>query len=450
MTTSASSLKLNLDDWEKEATKKLSETALVPGTLDYFASGACDEVTLQRNIDSFQEVSLVPRVLIDVSNSSITSSILGFQSAFPFGIAPTAFQRLVDTDGELNTSRAAAKLHVPYCVSSFATSSLEDIASAGGPTGIRLMQLYAMENRKVTQNIIERAEKNGYKAIVLTVDRPVLGRRESNLRSKFDVPWDLHRDPNRLNGIDLNISSGAAATSSRGVSAGASALYAAVSSSLNWDDVQWIKTITTLPIILKGIVSAEDARLAVKAGVAAIWISNHGGRQLDCSVSGLDVLPMITCAIRDEEERLDRNSLSFFYKNNSLRKRRIEIYVDGGIRRGTDVIKALALGADFVFIGRPIIWGLTVSGEEGVKQVLTTLAEETLNAMQLLGVTNVSQIERDHVVQKGIRYFEHHHHHHHHRKYWKDRNGKRFFEVSTSLLLGVALGFILSTRYKLY
>lgn len=435
---------LSLSDWEKEAAKKLSISAPVAGTLEYFASGACDEVTLHRNLECFKEVSLVPRVLVDVSKTSLASQILGFNSAFPFGIAPTAFQRLVDPDGEINTARAGAAINVPYCVSSFATSSLEDIAIAGGKNGIRLMQLYAMENRNVTRNIIERAEKSGYKAIVLTVDRPVLGRRESNMRTKFDVPWELHRDPNHLNGDNVVSSSSASASASG--SAGASALYAAISSELTWDDVKWIQSITSLPVILKGIVSVEDARLAVQAGVAAVWVSNHGGRQLDCSVSGLDALPTVASAVREEEERL--LSYSFFTRRSS--PRRIEIYVDGGVRRGTDVVKALALGADFVFIGRPVIWGLAVSGEEGVKTVLQTLAEETLNAMQLCGSTSVSQINRELVVPRGIRYRSYHHHQYNNRREpWKGRGGRqRWFEIGIALLLGVSLGSVLALRLK--
>jgi len=436
---------LSLSDWEREAAKKLSISAPVAGTLEYFASGACDEVTLHRNLECFKEVSLVPRVLVDVSKTSLASQILGFNSAFPFGIAPTAFQRLVDPDGEINTARASAAINVPYCVSSFATSSLEDIAIAGGQNGIRLMQLYAMENRNVTRNIIERAEKSGYKAIVLTVDRPVLGRRESNMRTKFDVPWELHRDPNHLNGENVisssdDSSSGASASASG--SAGASALYAAISSELTWDDVKWIQSITSLPVILKGIVSVEDARLAVQAGVAAVWVSNHGGRQLDCSISGLDALPMVASAVREEEER----SFSFFTRKSS--PRRIEIYVDGGVRRGTDVVKALALGADFVFIGRPVIWGLAVSGEEGVKKVLQTLAEETLNAMQLCGSTTVSQINRELVVPRGIRY-RNYHQYNNRKEPWKGRGGsRRWFEIGIAFLLGVSLGSVLALRIK--
>jgi len=438
---------ISLNDWEKAAVSKLSVSSPVPGTLEYFASGACDEITLRRNIECFKEVSLVPRVLVDVSQVSLSSKILGFPCSYPFGIAPTAFQRLVNPEGELNTARASAAVNTPYCVSSFATNSLEDIAFAGGPSGIRLMQLYAMENRNVTQNIIERAEKSGYKAIVLTVDRPVLGRRESNMRTKFDVPWELHRDPNHLNGIDSAVpsSTGASASTSGPGSAGASALYAAVSSSLNWKDVEWIKSITSLPIILKGIVSIDDARLAVQAGVAAVWISNHGGRQLDCSVSGIDALPLVSNAVREEEERL--RSLSLLTGKHY--PQRVEIYVDGGIRRGTDVVKALALGADFVFLGRPVIWGLAVNGEDGVKAVLQTLADETLNAMQLCGVTTINQINRELCVPKGILYHHHHHLDRNRRQAWRARVGnRRWLETGVTFLLGVSLGALLSLKYK--
>lgn len=232
-----------------------------------------------------------------------------------------------------------------------------------------------MTDRSVTQKFVERAERAGFAAIVLTVDRPVLGKRESADRHGFDNRPAIAKDPNGL------------------APAGGGALYnARISASLTWADVAWLRSVTSLPIVLKGILSPADAAIAVHAGAAAVWVSNHGGRQLDGVVSTLDVLPACVAAVRAAEA--DASTLT-------ARARRVEVWVDGGVRRGTDVIKAIALGADFVFVGRPPLWGLAVGGAAGAQRVLELLGEEVRAGLALLGAPSVQEVARAHVVRTG-------------------------------------------------
>jgi isopentenyl diphosphate isomerase/L-lactate dehydrogenase-like FMN-dependent dehydrogenase len=393
---------VSIADWERAATAALTAASASrpsqtpPGTLEYYNSGAGGETTLARNARVWSDdFLLLPRCLVDVRAASPRWQLLGREVSAPFGIAPTAFQRLAHADGELATSRAAAAEGVAYCVSSFATTSLEDVAAAAGPPApgaappVRLMQLYAMDNRAVTRAIVERAARTrAFAAICLTVDRPVLGRREANARTKFDIPWELHRDPNDLQGASLRAGAADAGGAEGGAGAGGgggggkSSLYATVSASLTWADVAWLRSITALPIVVKGVLAPEDAAAAVRAGCAAVWVSNHGGRQLDACATGADALPAVAAAVRAAEAG-----------------RRVEVWVDGGVRRGTDVVTALALGADFVFVGRPVVWGLAAAGEEGVRRVLRTLRDETVNAMQLLGAASVADIGPQHLLR---------------------------------------------------
>ena len=388
---------VSCDDYEAAAAKVLASAA--PGTLTYFSSGAGDEITLERNRLCFRDWALLPRVLIDVSSVSTSTTILGRVVSQPFGIAPSAFQRLLHPDGELGMARAAIACNIPHCLSSSATTSLEDVAAEARGRGLRFMQvnfqhhfrvlflspfssllcelflqIYTHVNRSVTKLLVERAESCGYAAIVITVDRPVLGKRDNVARSGFTISWSSHGDPNRL-----------------GNASNASALYDdTITASLTWDDVAWFKSITKLPIVLKGIMSPVDAARAAHAGAAAVWISNHGGRQLDSAVTALDVLPACVAAVREVEAA-----------RSDIGSKRVEVWVDGGFRRGTDVIVALALGADFVFLGRPPLWGLTVGGEAGVKALLSGLGDEVRTAMQLLGTVAVKEISSDFVVRRG-------------------------------------------------
>ena len=368
---------VSLGDWEIAAAPLLRLTSPGgAGALGYIASGAADEETLHRNVSHWRRKLLVPRVLAgDVSCASTSTKMLGFPVAAPIGVAPTAYHRLVHGEAELATARGASAAGMPYCVSSFASESLEAVAAASAG-GLLLMQLYAMSDRAATQQLVERAAATGaYKAIVLTVDRPVLGRRDVVAHSGFDVPWAMHGDPNGL-------ASGASG-------GGHSAFHADVSQALSWEDVAWLRGLSRLPVVLKGILAPSDASRAVLAGAAAVWVSNHGGRQLDSTLAALDALPAVAAAVRTAEAAA------------GLPLRSVGVWVDGGARRGTDVAKALALGADFVWVGRPPVWGLAVDGERGVSAVLRALADELRTAMQLLGVTAVADIGPQHVVDEA-------------------------------------------------
>lgn len=241
-------------------------------------------------------------------------------------------------------------------------------------------QIYVLVDRAVTRRVIERAERSGFAAIVLTVDRPVLGQRDAVARAGFSISWADHGDPNRL-----------------GQASSASALHDdSITAALTWADVAWFRSITRLPIVLKGILAPADAALAVRAGAAAVWVSNHGGRQLDGVSAGVDVLPACVAAVRAAEAASATASAG-----PGAPRRRVEVWVDGGFRRGTDVVKALALGADFVFLGRPPLWGLAVGGEAGARDLLTAMGSEVRTAMQLLGAVDVRGITRAHVVRRG-------------------------------------------------
>ena len=371
-------------DFESAAKElqNLAHSADRRGALANIASGACDGSTLSRNREAFREWALVPRVLVDVSSVCTSTTILGHTVAQPFGVAPTAYQLLVHDDGESGMARASATCRIPYCMSSSATTALEDVAVAAG-SGLRFMQVYAMVDKTVTQRLVVRAERAGFSAFVLTVDRPVLGKREAADRWGFDNRSAIAKDPNRL----------AQAGSGAG---GPPALYnASISAALTWADVAWLRSITRLPVVLKGILSPADAALAVQAGAAAVWVSNHGGRQLDGAIASLDALPACVAAVRAAESVLPPTP------GPGFPRRRVEVWVDGGVRRGTDVLKALALGADFVFLGRPPLWGLAVGGEAGVRRLLELLAAEVRTGMQLLGVVRVEDITGAHIARRG-------------------------------------------------
>lgn len=359
---------------------RTSTSASRRGALANISGGACDGETLARNLAAFRDWVLVPRSLVDVSLVSTATTILGHRVSQPFGIAPSAYQLLVHEDGELGMTRAAVACGVAHCLSSSATTSLEAVAAEAAGGGLRLMQVYAMTDRAVTRRLVERAERAGFAAIVLTVDRPVLGRREAADRLGFDNRPAIQADPNGL---------APPSAAGSGGGGGAGPLYnSRISAALTWDDVAWLRAVTRLPVVVKGVLSPVDAALAVRAGVAAVWISNHGGRQLDGAVASLDVLPACVAAVRAAEASLGT-------PEGATGMRRIEVWVDGGVRRGTDVIKALALGADFVFVGRPPLWGLAVGGAAGAQRVLELLGAEVHNAMALLGVTSVRGISRE-------------------------------------------------------
>ncbi len=350
---------LNLFDIERLARERLAI-----GTADYFGGGAEDEVTLRANRAAFEEIFLRPRYLVDVSHRSLETTVLGTPLSMPVLIAPTGFQALAHADGELATARATAKAGTVMILSTFSTYSLEEVR--GEVEGPLWFQLYVHKDRGLTTGLVERAESAGYEAIVLTVDVPVLGRRERDVRNEFVLPPDL-----RVANFDITQSAG---LHDAGGESGLAAFHRGLRApQFSWKELEWLVAKTRLPVILKGVLRGDDATLGVDHGAKGIIVSNHGGRQLDGAIPGIRALPEVVDAVGD----------------------RVDVLVDGGIRRGTDILKAIALGARAVLIGRPAVWGLACAGEGGLTQVLEILRDEFDTAMALTGAPTVGAITRD-------------------------------------------------------
>lgn len=334
---------LNLFEYEALAQERMD-----PASWDFYAGGSDDEVTLRANQTDFARIRLRPRMLVDVTQYDISTSVLGQPVQMPILVAPTALHCLAHPEGECATARGVGAAGTVMIVSTDATRSLEEVA--GAASGPLWFQLYIYPSLKVGGELVRRAEAAGYQAIVFTVDLPVLGKRERSIRHGVPMP------PPPL--VEANLV-GVAADEQGPVS-------------LTWETIDWLRSITSLPILLKGIVTAEDAQIALGHGISGIVVSNHGGRQLDGSVTGIEALSEIVEAVAG----------------------RCEVYLDGGIRRGTDILKALALGARAVLIGRPVLWGLAVNGAPGVEHVLEILRTELERAMQLAGCPTLSSINR--------------------------------------------------------
>lgn len=347
---------LNIKDFERLSSKILSLE-----TYSFFGGGANDEITLRQNINSYGEIYLKTRNLVDVSKRSLSTTILGQEISMPVLIAPMAFQKLAHESGEIATAKAASSADTIMIVSSLATASLAAIAASSKISP--WFQLYVYKNREITKNLIGLAENEGYKALVLTIDVPVYGRRERERRTQFNLPKDI--SPINLIQAGLNSPNSSILNYS-------SYLSSQLDPSISWKDINWLKSITKLPIILKGIMSSEDALLATEHGVAGIVVSNHGGRQLDTAPSTIQVLKDIVETVQNK----------------------IDIILDGGIQRGTDILKALAFGAKAVLVGRPILWGLAVGQEKGVVKVLDILREELDLCMALCGCTSIETIDK--------------------------------------------------------
>ncbi|MGF1486677.1 MAG: alpha-hydroxy acid oxidase [Prochloraceae cyanobacterium] len=353
---------VNLLEYESLAKKHLS-----PIALDYYASGAMDEKTLKNNRSAFDRYKILPKMLRGVAKRDLSTTILGQPLSLPILIAPMAFQCLATPSGELATARAAVKLDIAMVLSTLSTKSLEEVASVGKKLWF---QLYVHRDRELTRILVERAEKAGYQALCLTVDAPILGIRDCDRRNQFTLPPHL-QIANLASIKDLKIPQ----------TEGESGLYAyfarQLDPGLTWQDLEWLASITKLPIAVKGILRADDAIKALEYGAKAIIVSNHGGRQLDGAIATIDALGDITAAVGDK----------------------IDVLIDGGIRRGNDILKALAIGAKAILIGRPLLWGLAVDGENGAKHVLEMLANELDNAMALSGCVKLQDINTDLVKQ---------------------------------------------------
>lgn len=355
---------LNVREYELHAQRSLPK-----GEFDYFAGGANDMTTLKENRAAFSRLRLRPRVLRDVSAVDTSTTVLGARVACPIGIAPTAEHRAAHDDGELATARAS-KAGTVMAVSSSATTSLEDVATAGGPTLTKWFQL-SMSSRKsraVIAQLVRRAMGAGYTALVVTGDRPVVGRREADIRNRYELAPRLGQG-RVVSATGARIGHLPDGTYDLGQP---TTEVPDVGKSLNWEDLAWLRRICgSMKIVVKSVMTKEGAEEALAYGADAVWVSNHGGRQLDTLPATIEVLPEVVRAVAG----------------------RCEIFVDGGVRRGIDVVKALALGATAVFVGRPIIWGLAHSGEEGVTDVLKLLNEELTQAMQLMGCARLADIK---------------------------------------------------------
>ena len=345
---------INVADFEREA-----ERLLEPGALGYFAGGAGDEETMRGNIAAFARWHLRPRVLVDVSTVSTATAVLGREASMPVLVAPTAFQRLAHFDGELATARAAAAAGTVLIQSTLSSVTPAEVAAAA-PAGRRWFQLYWSADREFTRDLLAQVREAGFEAVVLTVDFAKAGRRERDLRARFALPDDL---------ATPNIPGSLARENFH------AALGHVVDAALTWRDLEWLRDAAGIPVLLKGVLTREDAVLAVEHGAAGLVVSNHGGRQLDGAAPSLDALPEVVEAAAE----------------------RAEVLFDGGIRRGADVAKALALGARAVLVGRPVIWGLAVGGEDGVARVLELLRAEVALALTHLGCTSPADVTRAHV-----------------------------------------------------
>jgi 4-hydroxymandelate oxidase len=342
----------------------IARERMAPAAWDYVASGAWDEIALAESEASWRAVRFVPRVLVDVGNVDTSTTLLGSPAAVPWAIAPMAAQGLAHPDAEIAVARAAAAAGVPLILSTLSSTSLEDVAAAA-PDGTRFFQLYVQRDWGVTRSLVERAVAAGYRALVVTVDLPVVGYREADLRNGFTLDVPLPNLP------------GGRAVDDEALAAGGLAILDGVGgSTLTWSDVDRIGSWTGLPLVLKGILAPDDALRAVEMGAAAIVISNHGARQLDRAVAPLAALPGIADAVAG----------------------RIEVWVDGGVRRGLDLAAARALGATAALVGRPVYWGLAAAGEAGVARVCAILDAELRRAMALLGAATLADLRPEMVV----------------------------------------------------
>jgi isopentenyl diphosphate isomerase/L-lactate dehydrogenase-like FMN-dependent dehydrogenase len=331
------------------------------GPLGYFAGGAGDERTLADNEAAFARHQLLPRVLVDVSGVSTATTVLGTELSMPVLVAPVALQRMAHPDGEPGMARAAAGAGTLMCVSTLATTTAREVAAAA-PGAPRWFQLYVLRDRGVTHALVDEAVDCGYQALVLTVDAPRAGRRERDLRTGFAVPP----------GIDMP---GVSAAAGHSVGMTPADFFSLVDTSLTFTDLAALVEAVDLPVIVKGVHTAADARLAIQHGAAGVVVSNHGGRQLDGVPAGIDLLEDVVQEVAGD----------------------VEVFVDGGVRRGTDVLVALALGARAVLVGRPLLWGLAHDGEAGARWVLDTLRAELELGLMLLGAASPAQVSRAHV-----------------------------------------------------
>ncbi len=359
---------INVHEYQRVAEEKLPQMVY-----DYYAGGAHDEITLKENRAAYDRLTLRYRVMRDISKRDLSTTLLGEAVSMPIVIAPTAFHRMACDEGERATARAAASagtIMTLSTLSTLSTSAIEDVAAAGG--GPVWFQLYVYKDRAATEGLVRRAEAAGARALVLTADAQVWGRRERDEHNHFQLPDGL-----KMKNLPADDKDDFPEVDGSGLAAYVNRQF---DQALSWKDLDWLCALTDLPVLIKGVVRGDDAEHAVDNGVAGVVVSNHGGRQLDTAPATIEVLPEIVEAVGEDTT----------------------VLVDGGIRRGTDVLKALSLGASAVQVGRPILWGLAAGGQQGAEHVLQIFREELDLAMALCGVTSIEEIPNHNLVRGAI------------------------------------------------
>ncbi|RPA97812.1 hypothetical protein L873DRAFT_1828844 [Choiromyces venosus 120613-1] len=356
----------NLYDFESVAKRVMKKTAWA-----YYSSGADDEITLRENHSAYHKIWFRPRILVDVEKVDMSTTMLGSKCEIPFYVTATALGKLGNPEGEVLLTRAAARHGVIQMIPTLASCSFDEIVDAKKGDQVQWLQLYVNKDREVTKKIVQHAEKRGCKGLFITVDAPQLGRREKDMRTKFD---DVGSNVQKTDADAVDRSQGAAR-----------AISSFIDPSLSWKDIPYFKSITKMPIVLKGVQRVEDVLKAIEHDIPAVVLSNHGGRQLDTAPSAIEILAEVMPELR-------RRNL----------QDRIEIYVDGGIRRASDIIKALCLGAKGVGVGRPFLYAMSAYGEPGVVRAMQLLKDEFEMGMRLIGVRSVAELGPEFVDARGL------------------------------------------------
>ncbi|KAI9243356.1 FMN-dependent dehydrogenase-domain-containing protein [Phascolomyces articulosus] len=352
--------------------ESVAKNVLKPEAWAYYSSGSDDEISMRENHNAFHRIWLKPRVMVDVKNIHMKTRMLGTEVSMPLYITGTALGKLGHPEGELVLTRAAAETNIIQMIPTLASCSFDEIVDAALATQTQWVQLYVNSDRNITKAFVQHAEKRGIRGLFVTVDAPQLGRREKDMRVKYS-----DEAPEEMEQKDVNRNEGAARY-----------ISTFIDPSLSWKDLPWLKSITNMPIILKGVQTSTDAILAFKNGCQGIVLSNHGGRQLDFAPSGIEILPEVMDVLHREEG---------FNANN------FEVYVDGGIRRGSDIFKAIALGASGVGIGRPALFAMSTYGQAGVTRLIQLLQDELEMCMRLMGAPTVQHITRDMVDIRNLK-----------------------------------------------
>ena len=356
----------NLMDFEAVARQVMKNPAWA-----YYSSGADDEITMRENHSAFHKIWFRPKVLVDVEKVDISTTMLGTKVDIPFYVTATALGKLGNPEGEVVLTRGAKKHNVVQMIPTLASCSFDEIVDARQGNQVQWLQLYVNKDRKITKKIVQHAESRGCKGLFITVDAPQLGRREKDMRSKFD---DTGSNVQKSSGENVDRSQGAAR-----------AISSFIDPSLSWKDIPWFLSITKMPIILKGVQRVEDVLRAIESGVHGVVLSNHGGRQLDTARSGIEILAEVMPVLRGKGL-----------------ENKIEIFIDGGVRRATDIIKAVALGAKGVGIGRPFLYAMSAYGDEGVDKAMQLLKDEMIMNMRLIGASSIDQLTPDMLDTRGI------------------------------------------------